>query len=118
MRPLYLLLGLLFCALGIIGAVLPVLPTTPFIILAAGCFARSSPRLENWLLEHPIFGASLKAWRANGAIPRPVKLLALASMAASFAALVAFGHASLTVIAATAILMTAGLLYIFTRPSR
>src|SRR3546814_11599305 len=49
--------------LGAIGAFLPLLPTVPFVILAAFCFARSSPRLEKWLLTHPHFGHHIVAWR-------------------------------------------------------
>ena len=63
MRGVYLALGIGFVALGFIGAFLPVLPTTPFLVLAAACFARSSPRLENWLLQHPQFGPLLRNWR-------------------------------------------------------
>jgi uncharacterized membrane protein YbaN (DUF454 family) len=118
MRLVYLLLGLFFCALGFIGAFLPVVPTTPFLILAAGCFARSSPRLENWLLQHRTFGPNLRAWRDRGAIPLNVKLIALASMGLSFALLLLVGNAGALTLTATAILMAAGLGYIFTRPSR
>lgn len=81
MRPLYLILGLAAVALGVIGAFLPLLPTTPLLILAAGLFARSSPRLEAWLVEHPRFGPVLRAWRENGAIPRRAKVLACVGIA-------------------------------------
>ncbi len=79
-RALWLVLGWIFVALGIVGALLPLMPTTIFLILAAGCFARSSPRLEAWLLDHPRFGPSLRAWREGGAIPRKAKYLACAGM--------------------------------------
>lgn len=76
----YRIAGLFFVALGVIGAFLPLMPTTIFLILAAGCFGRSSPRLEAWLLNHPRFGPSVRAWRANGAIPRKAKLAACLGM--------------------------------------
>ncbi|PVM88933.1 DUF454 domain-containing protein [Caulobacter radicis] len=81
----YLIAGLAFTALGIIGAFLPLMPTTIFLILAAGCFGRSSPRLEAWLLNHPRFGPSVRAWRANGAIPRKAKVFACLGMAGGMA---------------------------------
>ena len=62
-KVLYLSLGLFFTLLGIIGAFLPVMPTTVFLIGALFCFTQSSPRLENWLLQHPKYGPSLVAWR-------------------------------------------------------
>ncbi|AVF05719.1 DUF454 domain-containing protein [Devosia sp. I507] len=67
--------------LGIVGAFLPLLPTTPLLILATWFFARSSPRLERWLLEHPRFGGLLRAWRDQGAIPRRAKILACCGIA-------------------------------------
>lgn len=85
MRLLYLCLGWLFVALGVVGAFLPVLPTTPFLLLAVACFARSSPRLEAWLMEHPKFGPPLKNWRREGAISRRAKIAAVMLMAASYA---------------------------------
>ncbi len=83
-RGLWLVLGLGFVALGIIGAFLPLMPTTIFLILAAGCFARSSTRLETWLLDHPRFGPGLRAWRASGAISRRGKTAASAGMALGY----------------------------------
>ncbi|PWR21719.1 YbaN family protein [Zavarzinia compransoris] len=80
-QAFYLVLGLAMTALGIIGAFLPVMPTTIFLILAAACFARSSPRLEAWLVNHPQLGPTVVAWRRHGAISRRGKALALSGMA-------------------------------------
>ena len=79
-RAGWLALGLAFVALGMIGAILPLMPTTIFLILAAACFARSSPRLEHRLLEHSRFGPALRAWRAERAIPRRAKAAACLGM--------------------------------------
>ena len=81
LRPLYLILGLASTALGIAGAFLPLVPTTPLLILATWFFARSSPRLERWLVEHKRFGPLLRAWREEGAIPRRAKILACCGIA-------------------------------------
>ncbi|HEX8526371.1 YbaN family protein [Allosphingosinicella sp.] len=67
-RFFYLTLGLLSLALGAIGAVLPLLPTVPFMLLAAFCFARSSPSLEAWLTGHRHFGPHILAWRRDRAV--------------------------------------------------
>lgn len=79
-RIFYFCLGWLMLALGLIGAVTPLLPTTVFLIAAAACFARSSPRLEAWLLDHPRFGPTLRNWRENGAISRSAKVMACTGM--------------------------------------
>lgn len=83
-RIVWLILGLGFTALGLIGAFVPLMPTTVFLILAAGCFARSSPRLEAWLLNHPRFGAALRSWRSHRAVPRRAKQAAVVGMAAGY----------------------------------
>ena len=80
----FLVLGLIFTGLGLIGAVLPVMPTTVFLIGAVACFARSSPRLEAWILDHPIFGPPVQHWRDEGAIHPTSKKLAVAAMAGGF----------------------------------
>ena len=84
-RAGYAALGFAFVALGIIGAFLPVMPTTVFLILAAWSFGRSSPRLEAWMLNHPKFGGVIRDWREHGAVPRRVKYLACSGMAVGFA---------------------------------
>lgn len=75
-RPVYRALGLMSVVLGVIGAVLPLLPTTPFLILAAYFFARSHPEWEAKLLAHPTVGPSILAWRDHGAIPKVAKRVA------------------------------------------
>jgi uncharacterized membrane protein YbaN (DUF454 family) len=82
-RLLYLSLGFASVALGAAGILLPLLPTVPFMLLAAFFFARSSPRLETWIVEHPRFGPHIRAWRARGAISRAGKRAALAAFAFS-----------------------------------
>lgn len=73
----YFLLGWTALILGSIGVFLPLLPTVPFAILAAFCFANSSPKLEAWLLNHRQFGPHIRAWRDYGAISRKGKWMAL-----------------------------------------
>jgi uncharacterized membrane protein YbaN (DUF454 family) len=84
-RSLWLALGFLCVVLGFIGALLPLMPTTIFLILAAGCFARSSPRFEAWLLGHRRFGPTLRSWREDGAIGPRAKAMACGGMALGYA---------------------------------
>jgi uncharacterized membrane protein YbaN (DUF454 family) len=115
MRGLWLALGGVFLGLGLLGVVLPVLPTTPFLLLAAGCFARSSPRLHGWLLAHPVFGPPIRNWEENGAISRPAKRLAVGSMAAVFAVSLVLGL-SWKVLLAQGVLIAVGCWFVLTRP--
>ena len=117
MRQLYLTLGFACVGLGFVGIFLPVLPTTPFLILAAACFARSSPRFESWLLDHPRFGSGLRAWRERGAIPWLAKMLALGGTAAGFLMFWFGTQPGWLATAAVAALMLFGLGYVFTRPT-
>ena len=116
-RAFFLVLGLAFTGLGFVGAFLPVLPTVPFLILAAACFARSSARLEAWLLSHPYFGPLLADWFARGAIPLRAKRAALAGMALGFAIFLVVADPGWPLILAVAALMGVGLAYVFTRPN-
>jgi uncharacterized protein len=115
-RPLWLTAGLVFVVLGFVGALLPLMPTTIFLILAAGCFARSSPRLEGWLLAHPRFGPTLRAWRERGAIGRKGKLLACSGMAFGLAVFWSVARVNLWVGALVTLLILACAGFVVSRP--
>ncbi|MEM6925852.1 MAG: YbaN family protein [Myxococcota bacterium] len=114
-RALYASAGVGFLGLAILGAMLPGLPTTVFVILAAWCFGRSVPRLERWLLDHPRFGPSLRAWRTHGAIPRRAKIIAVGSMVLSGAITVA--TAPLLVSLGVVAVLVASAAFVLSRPS-
>lgn len=113
----WLSLGIVCVALGIVGALLPLMPTTIFLILAAACFARSSPRLERWLLDHPRCGPTLHAWRRNGAMSRRAKAMAVGGMAAGYAIFFAVSDIPVGVFFVITLIMSACGVYICTRPA-
>jgi uncharacterized protein len=117
MRAIWAGFGFLAVALGAIGIVTPFLPTVPFLLLAAFCFARSSARLHDWLLGHPTFGPPIRNWQSSGAISRRAKWLASASILAGFALSVFLGL-GWKVLAAQAIVLGLTALFIWTRPDR
>lgn len=80
-KTLYLALAYIALALGLVGIVLPGLPTTPFILLAAWAAARGSERLHRWLRAHRVFGPMIVDWERNGAVSRRAKWLATVTMA-------------------------------------
>ncbi|MFT3723555.1 MAG: YbaN family protein [Hyphomonadaceae bacterium] len=114
-RPLFFVAGLLLVVVGIVGYFTPGMPGTIFLILAAGCFARSSPKLEAWLLNHPKLGPSVVAWRKNGAIPRKIKFVAIGSMAISFV-IVLLVHLPAVWTAVVSVVLLASALFVATRP--
>lgn len=79
-RPIYKGLGFLAVGLGAIGAALPIMPTVPFLLLAVYFFARSSPELEQKILDHPHWGPQVKDWRDRRAISRSSKTMAIGAM--------------------------------------
>jgi uncharacterized membrane protein YbaN (DUF454 family) len=116
LRPFYLAAGIVLVGVGIVGYVVPVMPGTIWLILAAACFARSSPRFEAWLVNHPRFGPSVVAWRRYGAIPRRIKIIAIAMMAVSFV-LAALSHPpAIWLWVMGAVLLACGL-FVATRPA-
>lgn len=117
MRALWLILGCVMLALGVIGAFLPVMPTTIFLILAVGCFSRSSPRLERWLLDSPTYGPSLRAWREQGAVSRKGKLYASLGMAVGYGLFWWGAHPSLWLALGVGVFFLASAAYVLTRPS-
>lgn len=108
-------LGTLMLALGIVGAFLPVMPTTIFLIVAAWCFGRSSPRIETWMLDHPRFGPALRAWREEGAIPRRAKIMAWTGMTLGYG-LFLLRRPDPLVATAVAVFIAGGAFYVATRP--
>ena len=84
LRPLFHVLGLAFTALALAGALLPVLPTTPFLLVAAWCFTRSSPAFLRRLLAMPVFGPYLQQWRSQRSIPPAAKRRAYLLVVLSF----------------------------------
>lgn len=83
MRYVWLTFGWVFVVLGVIGIILPLLPTTPFLLLAAVCFSKGSERLYIWLIDHAHLGPPIQSWRRHGAIATKFKVAAIVFMAAS-----------------------------------
>ena len=83
MRYLYIALGTFSLVMGIIGIFLPVLPTTPLLLLTAYCYYRGSERMYGWLMNHPLFGKHIRNFRENRIIPRKVKTCTLLLLWAS-----------------------------------
>jgi len=115
MRRFYLGLGYVSFALGIAGIFLPVLPTTPFVLLAAWCFTRSNSALAERLYSHPRFGPLLTTWRDQKAIPRHAKIYALTALALSYGLILYFSESRILPVV-LAVIMGSVALYIATRP--
>lgn len=116
-RYVYVAIGLLFVGLGALGVVLPVVPTTPFLLISLWAFARSSQRLEAWLLAHRVFGPRLVEWRKHRVIPWSVKLTAWGSMIGSLTLMILTGASPIAIIGAASV-MAIGAGYVASKPSK
>lgn len=117
MRAAWFCAGLLFLGLAAVGAIVPLLPTTIFVILAAGCFARGSPRLEARILAHPQFGPLVRDWRARGAIPPRGKAFAVGGLAGGFMVFCTTAQPELPLVFMVGALLVLTGLWIVSRPS-
>lgn len=90
MRVILVILGTLFVVIGIAGIFLPVLPTTPFLLLAATCYARSSRRFYNWIMNNKVFGPIIREWRQYRAIPKRAKITAMVLIVLTFGSSIIF----------------------------
>ena len=114
-RITWLIVGFVALALGAIGIVLPLLPTTPFILVAAFAFAQSSEKLHQWLLDHNVFGPLIENWQRHGAISRRAKVASVVSMAAVLGISVAI-KAPIVVIVVQLIVLGGSAAFVLTRP--
>ncbi|GAB5471059.1 MAG: hypothetical protein Kilf2KO_40890 [Rhodospirillales bacterium] len=115
-RAVWASIGGLALGLGLIGIFLPLLPTTPLVILAAFAFAKSHPGLRRWLVEHRLFGPMIADWEATGAIAPRYKILACVLMAATLTGSI-LGGLSVTLIAIQVVCMSAAAAYVLSRPN-
>ena len=118
MRAVYFSLGWLFFALGIIGILLPVVPTTPFMLLALWGFSRSSDRFHNWLYTHRLFGPPLQDWSKHRVIPLYAKIMSVSFMSISFVMMLFFSPLVMWLKLVIATLMLYGAWFILSKPSK
>lgn len=117
-RALWFALGCISVGLGFVGIALPVLPTTPFILIAVWAFGKSSPAFAERLRQHRVFGAHVRAWEAHRIIPRKAKIAACLMMGASLIWLVGFTAAPAWAKMLAAAVMAAAAGYVLSKPSR
>ena len=116
-RLIWLSIGGLCTGLGIVGAFVPVMPTTPFLLVALWAFGKSSPRLQNWLYNHPRYGPTLRDWFEHGAISTRVKIIACVAMASSIPVVYHVSQ-SPTAVAIHGTIIVATAIFILSRPSK
>lgn len=116
-RYFFLALGWLSVGLGIIGVIMPILPTTPFLLVAVWAFSKSSPELAEKIRAHKVFGPYVRDWQDHGAIPATAKMLAVVMMTVASVYLVFYSHAPQWFGIGAAVIMAGVAVYIVTRPN-
>ncbi len=116
-RPLLFISGSCCVILGVVGMALPLLPTTPFLLLAAYCFARSSPRLHNWLLASPLLGSIIRNWEQAGVITLKTKIAASMLMLASVSYPLFYVIQAVTIKVMVIVVIAVVLVFIWRQPS-
>lgn len=117
-KIVYLILGHFCLALGIIGAFLPVLPTTPFLLLAAFCYSKSSDKLHKWMIQHKHLGPPLKDWQQNGVIGLKAKWLSTAMILLVIGWRFPLLQIALWIKLLASAVLVGVLIFIWTRPSK
>ena len=110
--------GWISIILGIAGIFLPILPTTPFAILAAWCFSKSSERWHQWLLNHKVFGPTIREWERDGVINSRAKTLASSMNVLLFSYTLIFVNVSIVIKSVVTSIGVGVLVFIWTRPSK
>lgn len=117
-RTILITSGFLSLAIGIVGIFLPLLPTTPFVLLAAFCFSKSSERLHQWLIRHPRLGPIISDWEQNGVIRLRVKIIATLTMLSLVSYPLFFMAFPLFLKIIVVLCIVGVLIFIWSRPSR
>ena len=111
MKLFLTILGFFFLALAVLGVILPVLPTTCFVLLAAACFAKSSDRFYQWLLSSQLFGPMIQQWQATRSMPKRAKIIAMTTLACSGAvSILVIESGAIQVLVATLLLIPAAII--------
>lgn len=116
-RRIWLVVGWIFTIIALIGIPLPVLPTVPFLLVAAWAFAKSSPRLEQQILDHPTYGPPVRAWQEHGAVGRTAKIWAITAMSGGIV-ISWWADMPIWVVATQAAICTAVGAFLLSRPDR
>ena len=116
-RKLFALAGCLFVAIAVIGVFVPLLPTTPFLLLAAACLSKGSARMHDWLVNHALWGPTLSNWESNGTIEMRTKIISTALILSMSSYPMAVMGFNVYIKAMAALSIALILAFIWTRPS-